>query len=303
MNKLFQIAGLMCLAGWMFAPALLAQDSEIRWRLNPDDVLQIEMQQRTGIVSQADQRNRKSTNEMRLWMQWTVQQVNDGQMTISQVINRIQLISRVPTEGGEQVTEIDTDDMGGPNPKALAKRLTRLVEPLIGAEVTLEMTYRGEIVSVEIPDESLTALREAPSSMQLRNVFTQDGLKNLFGQAAFLAPEAAVKPGDSWKSNKKLSNEFGTFEQVQTFTMEPGAADADSEREFSLVTELVELEASESGGKLVSFDSSGSFVFDVDGGYFSRSNVKTSMQTSRQYREKTIESTVTSDVNITVNKK
>ena len=40
MKKLFQITGLMCLAGWMFAPALLAQDSEIRWRLKPDDVLQ-----------------------------------------------------------------------------------------------------------------------------------------------------------------------------------------------------------------------------------------------------------------------
>ena len=173
---------------------LCAQETSLTWKLATNDRFSLVMQQQAQIASQVDQRSRTSSNDMQMWIDWEVVDVGpNGTSTIKQTIKRITLVTKTPNESGEQVTNVDT----GAQDKAsgLAARLSQMIAPLIGGTITIQMTERGAIESVVIPESTMESLRQAPESMRLRQLFTKKGLSEMFGQAAWKRPTSRSPKG------------------------------------------------------------------------------------------------------------
>lgn len=278
-----------------------AQETALQWQFKAGDQFSVAMHQQTQIVSQVDRRSRTSANDMHMWIDWQVIDVTPDQAaTIKQTIQRIKLETKTPNEGGEQVTKVDTDDEA--TAQGLAAKLVQLIKPLIGVTITIQMNSRGAIESVEIPKETMEALRQAPASMQLRQLFTEKGLKEMFGQAAIEMPTTPVTAGETWETTNQISSELGTFDQVQRFTLTGSENDSDSQV-ITLKTELRETKPSPSGAQLESFTGSGQFTYDPTKGVFTASRIDNQMVTTKPYRNMLIKTNVISMIELTVERK
>ena len=277
---------------------LCAQETSLTWKLATNDRFSLVMQQQAQIASQVDQRSRTSSNDMQMWIDWEVVDVGpNGTSTIKQTIKRITLVTKTPNESGEQVTNVDT----GAQDKAsgLAARLSQMIAPLIGGTITIQMTERGAIESVVIPESTMESLRQAPESMRLRQLFTKKGLGEMFGQAALETPDKPVAQGDTWKSSREITSEMGTFDQVQEFTFQGQPADSNMQI-ITLKTELREKSPSQTGARLDKFEGTGTFEYDPAEGVFSESQIDNQMVTTKPYSDMVIETNVTSSIKLSV---
>jgi len=256
------------------------------------------MQQQAHIASQVDQRSRTSSNDMQMWIDWEVVDVGpNGTSTIKQTIKRITLVTKTPNESGEQVTNVDTDAQD--NASGLAARLAQMIAPLIGGTITIQMTERGAIESVVIPESTMESLRQAPESMRLRQLFTKKGLSEMFGQAALETPDKPVAKGDTWESSREITSEMGTFDQVQEFTFQGQSPDSNMQI-ITLKTKLREKSPSQTGARLDKFEGTGTFEYDTAEGVFSESQIDNQMVTTKPYSDMVIETNVTSRIKLSV---
>ncbi len=276
----------------------------LRWKLNQGDQLAVQLVQDTNISSQIDNRGRQTANKMTLDMQWLVESVNDDRKAvIQQTISRIQLTLTTPEDAGSQTVSIDTNDTD--KQKDLAKHLLQQVSPLIGTKYTVTMSDRGEVVSVDVPEASMEALRGAPASMQLRQVLTKEGLTEMFGQSAIVFPEQAISVGDDWKSESEVSNSLGTFTRIHTYSYDSSQQkDQKTMQHISIKTELKQKAANQQGSELVAFSGGGQLWMDNEAGYVTESSLANELKTiNKTYPSSIIYTTITSRVSMKVVKK
>ncbi|MCH2180693.1 MAG: DUF6263 family protein [Mariniblastus sp.] len=277
---------------------ICAQETALKWNLASNEKFSLEMQQQVEIVSQVDRRTRTSSNDMQMWIDWEVMGVEaNGNYTIKQTIQRIKLVTKTPNDSGEQVINVDTDaqESGG----GLAGQLTQMITPLVGNTITFQMTNRGMIESVDIPEASMESLRQAPESMRLRELFSKEGLSEMFGQAALQTPDKPVSQGEQWESRREITSEMGTFERVQAFTFQGQSANSELQV-IKLKTEMQEKAPSETGAKLEEFKGTGTFEYNPEEGIFTDSQVDNQMVTSKPYSDMMIETSVTSRIRLRI---
>ena len=285
-----------------YANILVAQDLEkqLRWNLEPDTSYEVELNQTTGIKTNIQNRTQEIGNEMTLLMNWTVSSAEDSTYKINQSITRIRLTVTAPSKGGVQITSIDT----GSDEKTteFGMRLLEQIKPLIETSFLVTMTDRGEIKEVEIPKESMEAIRSAPASMQLRQVISEQGLKELIGQSAIVFPQNRVKPGDQWESRNSVKNEFATITKKNQLKYD-GSKEIDGStfESVTLTTGITTSDISE-GNSIESFVGSGTILFSNENDTLLDSKIKNEMTTIRKYRDQKIKSTVNTDVSMKVTK-
>ena len=300
-NHCFQsrpLTSLLLLITTLLALQAKAQDIDLTWKLSANDKFSITMQQQAKIVSQVDQRNRTSSNDMQMWVDWEVVEVSPtGVYKIEQTIRRITLVTKTPNDSGEQVTNVDTETID--NTRGLAARLGQMIAPLIGATITIQMTERGSIESVVIPETTMESLRQAPESMRLRKLFTEESLSQMFGQAALHTPDQPITSGATWKANREISSDMGSFDQVQLFTLQKQQSESNIQT-ITLKTELQEKSPSQTGARLDKFEGSGTFKYNSTEGIFSESRIDSLMVTTKNYSDLVIETNVTSMIKLSV---
>ena len=300
-NHCFQsrpLTSLLLLITTLLALQAKAQDIDLTWKLSANDKFSITMQQQAKIVSQVDQRNRTSSNDMQMWVDWEVVEVSPtGVYKIEQTIRRITLVTKTPNDSGEQVTNVDTETID--NTRGLAARLGQMIAPLIGATITIQMTERGSIESVVIPETTMESLRQAPESMRLRELFTEESLSQMFGQAALHTPDQPITSGATWKANREISSDMGSFDQVQLFTLQKQQSESNIQT-ITLKTELQEKSPSQTGARLDKFEGSGTFKYNSTEGIFSESRIDSLMVTTKNYSDLVIETNVTSMIKLSV---
>ena len=300
-NHCFQsrpLTSLLLLITTLLALQAKAQDIDLTWKLSANDKFSITMQQQAKIVSQVDQRNRTSSNDMQMWVDWEVVEVSPtGVYKIEQTIRRITLVTKTPNDSGEQVTNVDTETID--NTRGLAARLGQMIAPLIGATITIQMTERGSIESVVIPETTMESLRQAPESMRLRQLFTEESLSQMFGQAALQTPDQPITSGATWKANREISSDMGSFDQVQLFTLQKQQTESNIQT-ITLKTELQEKSPSQTGVRLDKFEGSGTFKYNSTEGIFSESRIDSLMVTTKNYSDLVIETNVTSMIKLSV---
>ena len=289
--------GLLVFAVWPLS-TICSQETALKWNLASNEKLSLEMQQQVEIVSQVDRRTRTSSNDMQMWIDWEIMSAEgDGSYTIKQTIQRIKLVTKTPNESGEQVINVDTDAQESAS--GLASQLTQMIAPLVGNTITFQMTERGAIESVDIPEASMESLRQAPESMRLRELFSKQGLSEMFGQAALQSPDKPVTEGEKWESHREVTSELGTFDRIQEFTLEGSSSNSDV-KVITLKTEMQEKSPSETGAKLDQFKGTGKFEYNSQEGIFTDSQVDNEMVTTKPYSDMIIKTNVISRVKLRI---
>ena len=285
-----------------FSTMVGQEDSrKLRWNLKAGEKLEAVLTQDTNVSSSLNNRDQEIGNKMLLEMDWNIKTATANEFTIEQSIRRIKLTINAPGKGGVKITTVDTDS--DQEPGQLAGQLLQQIRPLIGTTFMVFINARGEIVDVKIPDASMEVIRQAPASMQIRNVLTKEGLKELFGQSAIAFPENAVASGDSWTAESELKNELGDLQRTSEFTYVGSQEEAENKFDKIKVITEAKLTNTKSETILDNFSGTGDILFAADSTRVLESRWKNSLTTSRNYRDKIIRSTVETTATLTVNRK
>ena len=304
-------AYLKSIAAFLLTIVLLASstahaqsEKQFRWKMAEGDAFVVQLVQESKIKSNIEKRVQEITNKMTLHMDWKVLSVDgDKNVIVEQSIKRIELNSVTPTEVGTQTVSVDTDNKD--RLKDLAKKLYKQVFKLINTKYTVKMSARGEILDVEIPKESMEAIRQAPSSMQLRKALTEKGLKDMFGQSVITFPAEAINKGSDWSSTAKVTNSLGAFNKTNTYTY-AGTSEKDGKSldEFSIETKLEKTADGKIGSEVIEFKSGGELLFDSDNGYVTESSIQSTMNSQNSsYKDTTINTVTTTSVSMKVTRK
>jgi len=281
----------------------LAQEaSPFRWKLQQDNLLTYELQQKTTVSSEIDGRGQQTEITLSMFMDAKVLDWQDEVASIEQSITRITMKMSLPEAGGIKTIELDTGS--DEKQRGLADRLLKQIKPLIGNTFTVKMTSRGEIVAIEIPKATMDALREAPSSMQLRKALTADALKQMFGDTAVVFPDQALAVNESWQSTDSVNNAIGTIDRKHIYTNDGMKQVGDkSVVQISMKTEITVKQPGENDAQVDDFQGSGLIWFDPGEGIVTGGEIQNQMKTSRTYRDKVIHTTVDNSIVMKVARK
>jgi hypothetical protein len=101
--------------------------------------------------------------------------------------------------------------------------LADFFKALIGAEFILTVTPEMKVKEVEGKDAFLKKLISTNQQMEplLKQILSDDALRQMSDPAFSMVPDKPVKPGDSWKRTSKLNmGPIGTYESTYTYTFE-----------------------------------------------------------------------------------
>ncbi len=237
----------------MARPAAAEEEWLLRFDLEPDTKYRLEMvTEQSGRVDAgaAGGSEIAATNRIEL-SQRLAGRDEAGNLRVSWVYDRMVTESDI---GGNQVT-IDSDQ---PTDDPAAEALSTM----IGREVVVVISPRGEVLSVEGLDEILgdlyDHLSEGPETQGLRQLmeqsFGEDQVKYLMQASVAVYPEDPISIGDRWDFDLQMDNPLmGTVNMLNSYeatgldatTLGPClAADFSTEMEFEsggMLTQLTEL--------------------------------------------------------------
>lgn len=305
------------IAAMVFYPIAI-QGDEFKWKFNSGDEFSVSISQVSTVTTKYEMRTRPLSNQTELDLNWKVVAVENETAVIEQTITRVAVQLQTPTKDGSNRIAFDTakPEDAASVPAALSKQLTALV----GLTFTTKMETDGSIVNVEVPDATLTALREAPSSTSFRQMLTVEGLKQLYGHSTFQLPKDDIRPNHSWKSSGSTNSPWGLIEieSVNVFDG-PQIVDGKELQQFSLERTLRKASASSAGGaatsasaappqnansgELVSNSATGKFLFDAAAGYFVSGICGQRIESKLAVRDQLLETRLENNLKITIKKK
>lgn len=200
--------------------AACAADEPIRWKFTAGEVLDFSMNQDMNMNIQAGPTQQMSTTaQQSMDMNWNVKNVDEaGNAEIEQRFQRIQLKMTMP---GGQGLIYDTDSE---EPAVgMAAMIAPTMEAMTAGSFTFKMTPRGEVSDVKFSEELQNAIKNGPGGA----AGGAEQFKSMVSQVAFVLPENAPKPGDSWKTTVTVNNPAGGNQTVETTYTFDGTREAD----------------------------------------------------------------------------
>lgn len=275
----------------------------VRWKLAAGDRFTIELEQESGTRTQVDRREVEQSSRMKLTLQWDVESVDDqGTARIRQVISALRAEITLPETDGPQTVVYDSS---AERHRGKARQLAKSFDRIVNKPVTVVMTGRGEIAEVEIPEETRESLREMPGSIEGRNVFSVDSVREMFQSAGTEFPETAVATGDTWKVTREFS-----IGSPHRFTRETIYTLQDKNRIGFRSTLTIDSNVAENENPDVEFhtwriedqNSSGTLTFDLEQGHVVDSQSSLMLQTITAYHSFAVVTTVQSSITMSVSK-
>ena len=312
-----QLYFIATIAAMVFYPSAI-QGDEFQWKFNSGDEFSVSISQESTVTTKYETRTRPLSNQTELDLNWKVIAVENETAVIEQSITRVAVQLQTPTKDGSNRIAFDTakPEDAASVPAALSKQLTALV----GLTFTTKMGADGSIADVEVPDATLTALREAPSSTSFRQMLTVEGLKQLYGHSTFQLPKGDIRSNHSWKSSGSTNSPWGLIE-IETVNVFDGPQNIDGKelQQFSLRRTLKNAPVSTAGdaatnataappqnansGELVSNSATGKFLFDAAAGYFVSGNCEQRIESKLAVRDQMLETKLENNLKITIKKK
>lgn len=282
------------------------QESKIAWKFKKGDSFQVQLVQESSTRTRVDQRETVINSDNTMVFDWKVTDVDDkGNATIEQSLKSIKLSvadPAVPAQAVRYDTSGENEDIS-----KVSKKLLEQIRPLVGLKFNVTMDQRGQILAVELPDETKDTLNQLPETLRLRTLFSDQGLKDLLGASAVVLPEGKLKADDSWTEKELVPTPFGNFQRVRNYAYR-GVRKIDDRSfgEFELSSTMEPANTNDQqdsdAGTLDSYQGSGKLVFDIEQGYFTSSVSSNTARTKTSYREKQINSEVTNRIEMTISK-
>ncbi|MEL7498816.1 MAG: DUF6263 family protein [Planctomycetota bacterium] len=273
--------------------------SKLRWKLNQGESYTLNLSQKTTAKTEIDSRSNRVNSDVKIQFQWDIDNVDDdGVATIKQSIASI-AVSVSDPEVPAQAVAFDTDS--DQKPSRNSRDLLKQVKPLIGLEFVVSLSNRGELLNVELPEETEKRINELPNALRLKALFNQQGLTELLRSSTLVFPESLTEK--KWQTDDLQSTPFGKLNRTVNYTLDDTSDSAWSiqsnisvSSETQTDEEIIASKTGDKGAKLIAFNGSGTLKFDPVSGRVVSSNSTSTAKTSAEYREKTIVTNVTSVV-------
>ena len=263
------------------ATAALAQDSaELKWKFEKGKTFYQEMttrtEQRMKVMGQDVSQNQEQT----FIFSWTPKEQDPkGNWVIVQKIEGIKMKIDI---GGNPISYDSTKDTNANSP------LADFFKAIVGSEFTLTLSPDNKVVDIKGKDDFLKKLIQTHQNMEhiLKQVLSDEALKQMADPAFGAVPNKTVKKGESWERTSTLNmGPIGKYENSYKYTDE-GQDDKDKNlAKIKVDTTLKYLppdaNAANNAGlgftiknaDLKSSDSNGTILFDTKKGQMVSSNM------------------------------
>jgi hypothetical protein len=283
---------------WLFSGSLVAQ--ELLWQLKTGDQLDVVLSQQKIAHTSVDEKVAKTDSQTKIRQRWNVESIDEnGNYRVKQVVDAIRLSVANP-EYPQQALFVDTES----ELKVVREsaNVLKQIRPLIGMELFVTMTPRGEILAVTYSDEAKKILQELPGSLNLQALFSVDGMKDLLGAAAIVFPEKTPDQGETWEISDSVLNSLGKFLRVRKYQL----ADLEDlgQRQIAVVklnTTIQPESVDGKNGKLNSFTETGELRIDIGKGYVQSSQTHSVTEAETNYRDIAVKTTIESTCSVTIN--
>jgi hypothetical protein len=217
----------------------------LQWKFQPGQVILVELEQSTrtqqaslapGLKDRSENPNSHSGNasrsstlsssnpgphtgatseaKMTMRMKWQVRSISpEGVAEIAQTVENVAIDMSSP-DGGR--IQFDTSDQRSNT--GLARTLRENVQPVIGLTVLQRMNPQGEILDARLAPESRQRLDNDGKGQGVRQVFSEEDVRNLVTQSAAVLPQRPVRPGDTWESSSKSNSPLGELLTTMRYT-------------------------------------------------------------------------------------
>jgi hypothetical protein len=283
---------------WMTMPGVAQTPA---WKFAEGDRLAIRIDQATTVQTVVDRRVVDRSNQTRLEIDWLVERLEGENAVIRQTIRRVVTELTMPGEDGPKTVNYDSDVE---RHRGDAKRLASSFSKIVGQPVHITLTPQGRITGVEIPESTLESLRQMPGSMQGRQMFEAESLRQMFAQAGMQLP--GPDEGPAWETTREFSiGTPQTFEMTTRYTIEDPQTEP---LEIRFTGELQLLDSQPQRPPGIEFENieisgqatSGTILFDVQAGNCRSSQSTTMLKTRTSYRDMEVVATVNSQVTMDV---
>jgi hypothetical protein len=269
----------------------------LRWKFEPGQELLVDFQQET--TSQVAFSGKSAESKIVLGMEllWTVAAVDEKGANIKQSIRRFQFKLDSPKSGVMQY-----DSAAKTRPTGQARTLADSIAPLLGAEVDMTMTPRGEIVAAKPANAAADKLFDG-GVMGVAGVFSPKTVETLLRNPLAVFPEQPVADDGSWTAAGQLESAAGKFKQLTTYRLagtEETAGQTLTRVDVSAVLEPLAAKGAASKLTLKEHEQTGHFLFSAEQGRLVSATQHQKLTTERPYRETTIVVTLTSQQTTTV---
>lgn len=198
------------------APAAAAGDSvDLKWKFEKGKSFYQELTTDTKQTMKVMGMDIKQDQKQTFYFSWTPQEEDkDKAWTINQKIEGIKMDIDI---GGNKVNFDSTKDTGVNNP------LSDFFKALVGSSFKLTVSPDFKVTKIEGRDEFLKKLVTANQQMEpmLKQILSDEALKQMADPAFSVVPNKAVKKGESWTKETKLNmGPIGIYDTSYKYTYE-----------------------------------------------------------------------------------
>jgi hypothetical protein len=193
-----------CVALGSIVATSVQAEEPLRWKFKVGETLDYNMVQEMQMAASgpAVPQEMKTSMHQEMNMTWDVQGVDDksGEAVIRQKFDRVKMKMSTPVGGFEY------DSKSEEAPTGLGAMIAPMYKAMTEGEFEITMTSRGEVKDVKIPEQVITALKNAPNAAAMGDVASADGFKKMISQGALVLPEKPPKKGETWSSKVEMKN-------------------------------------------------------------------------------------------------
>lgn len=167
---------------------------ETRWKFAAGDQFVVTQKQTTDMETVVEKRKSTLGSSVELLGNWKVTSVDSGTALVEQSIAAIKININNPADNTKSVA-IDTAKKAKPSKNS--RELTKQLQPLIGMVFELKMNDLGEVLSVEVPDETQQLLDAIPVDSWFKALLDPGKLQAQIQNTTLPLPEATLQKGQS----------------------------------------------------------------------------------------------------------
>jgi hypothetical protein len=283
-------------------PATAHAQTQLRWKLAAGESLAVAMQQQTVAKVSFSGKSATTKIEMDVALLWKVVAADETAITIKQTAQRVQLTIVSESEG-----TIKYDSAAKSRSSGQVREVEDAVKPIIGAEIEVKMTARGEVTAVKPTNDAAQELFAAADKPGEAGVFSPASIQKLLRQPLVVLPDQPVAEGDTWTTSNELAAPAGPLKQTTTYKL-AAAVDRAGQR-LQQIDFTARFEPATPDSKVADADrklavkthqQSGMILFSADSGRLVEASQDQTLITERPYRETTIVVSLTSKQTTTV---
>ena len=194
-----RLAAVLAVVATIVLGTTASAQTTLSWKFQRGQVFEQTMTQSTKSSIAVGTQNFDNTVNQVIASMWTVNNVDSqGIADVTQEIKRIQLkISGV--------MNLEIDSASPQAPQGAAATLAPAITAMAKAKFQMKMTPQGEILEVEVSQDTLDGLKALPSAGQLGNLLSKDTLVDMIKKGAPAMPKEAVKNGSTWSSTLEVT--------------------------------------------------------------------------------------------------